>query len=88
MLIKKTISKLGSLLEVSSLQDLEESLTSRVIAAHGDVVRKLHNVDDARRARDAFAKVGIHYELILWVANDEKINHCNFYNSLLGVCSA
>ena len=55
---KKALSKLGSLLEVSSLEDLEESLTGRVIAAHGDVVRKLHNVDDARRARDAFAKVG------------------------------
>ena len=55
---KKALSKLGSLLEVSSLQELEESLTGRVIAAHGDVVRKLHNVDDARRARDAFAKVG------------------------------
>lgn len=55
---KNALSKLGSLLEVSSLEDLEESLTGRVIAAHGDVVRKLHNVDDARRARDAFAKVG------------------------------
>ena len=55
---KKALSKLGSLLEVSSMEDLEESLTGRVIAAHGDVVRKLHNVDDARRARDAFAKVG------------------------------
>jgi hypothetical protein len=29
-----------------------------------------------------------HYKLILWVANDEKINHYNFYNSLLGVFGA
>ena len=37
---------------------VEESLTGRVIAAHGDIVRKLHNVEEAQRARDAFTKVG------------------------------
>ena len=37
---------------------MEESLTGRVIAAHGDIVRKLHNVEEAQRARDAFTKVG------------------------------
>ena len=36
---------------------VEESLTGRVIAAHGDIVRKLHNVEEAQRARDAFTKV-------------------------------
>ena len=36
---------------------MEESLTGRVIAAHGDIVRKLHNVEEAQRARDAFTKV-------------------------------
>ena len=59
---RSVLKKLGSLLEVSSEQELEESLTGRVIAAHGDVVRKLHNVDDARRARDAFAKVTYNLE--------------------------
>ena len=38
---------------------MEESLTGRVIAAHGDIVRKLHNVEEAQRARDAFTKVGM-----------------------------
>ena len=36
---------------------VEESLTGRVIAAHGDIVRKLHSVEEAQRARDAFTKV-------------------------------
>ena len=54
---RDVLKKVGSLLDVSSLQELEESLTGRVIAAHGEVVRKLHNKDDALRARDAFAKV-------------------------------
>ena len=53
---KDILKKVGALLEVTTT-DLEESLTGRVIAAHGEVVRKLHNVDDAQRARDAFAKV-------------------------------
>ncbi len=38
-------------------RELEESLTGRVIAASGEVVRKLHNVKDAQVGRDAFAKV-------------------------------
>ena len=54
---KDVLKKIGSLLDVESMSELEESLTGRVIAAHGEVVRKLHNVDDAVIARDAFAKV-------------------------------
>ena len=49
---KDTITKLKS-----CLVKVEESLTGRVIAAHGDIVRKLHNVEEAQRARDAFTKV-------------------------------
>ena len=51
-----SLSLLSSLLEVSP-GELEDALTGRVIAAHGDVVRKLHSVEDAQRARDAFTKV-------------------------------
>ena len=47
---------------------MEESLTGRVIAAHGDIVRKLHNVEEAQRARDAFTKVGM-ILLISWFPN-------------------
>ena len=53
---KDILKTVGALLEVTSTE-LEESLTGRVIAAHGEVVRKLHSIDDAQRARDAFAKV-------------------------------
>ena len=42
---------------VTMMMKVEESLTGRVIAAHGDIVRKLHNVEEAQRARDAFTKV-------------------------------
>ena len=55
------LKTVGSLLQVASAQELEESLTGRVIAAHGEIVRKLHNVDDAVRGRDAFAKVDLYY---------------------------
>ena len=44
---------------VTMMMKVEESLTGRVIAAHGDIVRKLHNVEEAQRARDAFTKVGM-----------------------------
>ena len=42
---------------VRMMNQVEESLTGRVIAAHGDIVRKLHSVEEAQRARDAFTKV-------------------------------
>ena len=41
----------------SVCRELDDSLTGRVIAASGEVVRKLHNVKDAQVGRDAFAKV-------------------------------
>ena len=78
---KDVLKKVGSLLDVSSMQELEESLTGRVIAAHGEVVRKLHNKDDALRARDAFAKVSLnllcrmsYYLLCVCVTFDPSIH--------------
>ena len=77
---KDVLKKVASLLDVSSLQELEESLTGRVIAAHGEVVRKLHNKDDAQRARDAFVKVSLnllckmsYYLLCVYVTFDTSI---------------
>ena len=54
---RKALATLASLLEVSA-EEVAESLTGRVIAAHGDIVRKLHSMEEATRARDAFTKVG------------------------------
>ena len=51
------LARVAELLDAASVEELAESLTGRVIAAHGEVVRKLHNKEDALRARDAFAKV-------------------------------
>ena len=43
-------------------------MTGRVIAAHGDIVRKLHNVEEAQRARDAFTKVGMLVVVKAWAS--------------------
>ena len=52
----------GVLKSVAMLLSVDESaaqtaLCSRVLAAQGDVMEKSHNVEQARRGRDAFAKV-------------------------------
>ena len=52
----------GVLQSVAMLLSVDEAaaqkaLCSRVLAAQGDVMEKSHNVEQARRGRDAFAKV-------------------------------
>merc|ERR1711899_495654 len=64
---KATLGTLAKLLEVPALE-VEESLTGRVIAAHGDIVRKLHNVEEAQRARDAFTKA-MYDRLFSWIVS-------------------
>jgi len=64
---KKTLGTLAKLLEVST-SEVEESLTGRVIAAHGDIVRKLHSVEEAQRARDAFTKA-MYDRLFSWIVS-------------------
>ncbi len=63
-------------------RELEESLTGRVIAASGEVVRKLHNVKDAQVGRDAFAKVNFNGKTMLKkeerVGRQRKPTYCNF----------
>ena len=50
------VNTVSSLLEVGT-EELKDSLTGRVIAASGEVVRKIHNMKDAGVGRDALAKV-------------------------------
>ncbi len=63
-------------------RELEESLTGRVIAASGEVVRKLHNVKDAQVGRDAFAKVNFNKRTMSKkkerVRRERKLSYCNF----------
>ena len=58
-MMMKTRTMIILVMTVTMMMKVEESLTGRVIAAHGDIVRKLHNVEEAQRARDAFTKVGM-----------------------------
>ena len=50
------VNTVSSLLEVEA-GELRDSLTGRVIAASGDVLRKIHSVKDAEVGRNALAKV-------------------------------
>jgi len=65
----------GVLKNVAKLLSVDESaaqtaLCSRVLAAQGDVMEKSHNVEQARRGRDAFAKVWSHDTLTnLFITN-------------------
>ena len=53
------VNTISTLLEVGT-NELKDSLTGRVIAASGEVVRKIHNEKDAGVGRDALAKVFSH----------------------------
>ncbi|KAK2191130.1 hypothetical protein NP493_59g02001 [Ridgeia piscesae] len=66
----------GVLKNVAKLLSVDESaaqtaLCSRVLAAQGDVMEKSHNVEQARRGRDAFAKA-IYDRVFTWIVR--KVN--------------
>jgi len=59
------VDTVASLLEVSS-QELLQALTGRVIAANGEVVRKVHSTKDAKVGLNALAKA-LYDRLFTWI---------------------